>query len=183
VHLRPTLVTVGHLVARKRHADVIATLPALRQRHRDLRYVIVGDGPERERLRALADALGVAELVELRGQLEHGRATAIAHSASVFVLPSVDEAFGVAYVEAMAGGAPAIGSLGEDGPEEIAAAGDGISLVAPGDVDALTARIDALLSDPAARRAQGRAARETVRQKFTWDSCGRATLSAYRDAL
>ena len=47
---RPTLVTVGHLAARKRHADVISALGLLRDRHPRLRYVIVGDGPERERL-------------------------------------------------------------------------------------------------------------------------------------
>ena len=50
----PTLVTVAHLAARKRHADVIAALAALRGRHPTLRYVIVGDGPERDRLQSLA---------------------------------------------------------------------------------------------------------------------------------
>ncbi len=73
----------------------------------------------------------------------------------MFVLPSVDEAFGVAYVEAMAGGLPAIGCRGEPGPEEIAAAGGGIRLVAPGDTEALADEIDALLADPAALRAAG----------------------------
>jgi glycosyltransferase involved in cell wall biosynthesis len=179
----PTLVTVGHLVARKRHAEVIASLPALRERHHGLRYVIVGDGPERGRLRALAGSLGVADAVELRGQLEHAHATTIARAASVFVLPSVDEAFGVAYIEAMAGGVPAVGCLGQDGPEEIAAAGAGISLVPPGDLEALTARIDELLCDRAARGALGAAARDTVQRAFTWEACGRATVAAYRDAL
>jgi glycosyltransferase involved in cell wall biosynthesis len=178
-----TLVTVGHLVARKRQADVIAAMPALRQRHRGLRYVIVGEGPERGRLRALAGSLGVADAVDFRGQLEHARATAIARAASVFVLPSVEEAFGVAYIEAMAGGVPAVGCLGEDGPEEIAAAGAGITLVAPGDVGALTARIDELLRDRGAREALGLAARDTVQRAFTWEACGRATVAAYREAL
>ena len=44
-------------------------------------------------------------------------------------MPSTEEAFGVAYVEAMAAGIPAIGCRGEPGPEEIAAAGDGFMLV------------------------------------------------------
>ena len=55
----------------------------------------------------------------------------------MFVLPSVDEAFGVAYVEAMAGAVPAIGCRGEAGPEEIAAAGGGMRLVPPADPEAL----------------------------------------------
>ncbi len=179
----PTLVTVGHLAARKRHADVISALALLRERHPRLRYVIVGDGPERDRLEALAASLGVSDRVELRGQLPHDQAIAAAQSGSLFVLPSVDEAFGVAYVEAMAGAVPAIGCQGEDGPEEIAAAGGGIALVPPRDARALAERIDALLGDSAALEAIGREARATVEREFTWVKCGRETVEAYREVL
>ena len=175
--------TVGHLAARKRHADVISALALLRERHPRLRYVIVGDGPERDRLEALAASLGVSDRVELRGQLPHDQAIAAAQSGSLFVLPSVDEAFGVAYVEAMAGAVPAIGCQGEDGPEEIAAAGGGIALVPPRDARALAERIDALLGDSAALEAIGREARATVEREFTWVKCGRETVEAYREVL
>ncbi|MEA2198184.1 MAG: hypothetical protein QOJ25_2235 [Solirubrobacteraceae bacterium] len=180
---RPTLVTVGHLIARKRHADVIAAVARLAHSHTDLRYVVVGDGPERERLGTLARSLGVAERVEFRGQQPPEHAAACARAATLFVLPSVDEAFGVAYVEAMAGGVPAIGCRGEDGPEEIAAAGGGMVLVPRGDVAALAEQIDALLSDPDRRAELGREAGATVRRAFTWEQCGRETVAAYRDAV
>jgi teichuronic acid biosynthesis glycosyltransferase TuaC len=177
----PTLVTVGNLIARKRHADVIEALAALRGgRHPDARYVIVGDGPERERLRALAAARGVEPAVEFRGRLDHERAVAAARAATLFVMPSVDEAFGVAYVEAMAAGVPVVGCRGEDGPEEIAAAGGGIVLVPPRDSRALAAVLDELLSDP---EAPGAAARQTVEREFTWEKCGRDTLQAYEEVL
>jgi len=171
---------VGHLVPSKRHADVIAAVGRLAPRHPDLRYVIVGDGPERERLRALARREGVADRVELRGALAPARAAEVARAATLFVLPSIDEAFGVAYVEAMAGGVPAVGCRGEDGPEEIAAAGGGMVLVPAGDVDALAAEIGALLSDPERRAKLGREAAATVRAAFTWERCGADTLAAYR---
>ena len=77
-------------------------------------------------------------------------------------MPSTEEAFGVAYIEAMAGGVPAIGCRGEPGPEEIAAAGDGFVLVPPGDIERLTQRIDELLSDPHRLREAGQRARATV---------------------
>ena len=178
----PTLVTVGHLVSRKRHADVIAALARLRERHPDLRYVIVGDGPERERLQTLAGSLGVADRVELRGQLPPEQAVACARAATLFVLPSVDEAFGVAYIEAMGGGVPAIGCRGEDGPEEIAASGGGIALVPRGDVDSLATQIHELLIDSDRRAALARDAAATVRRAFTWERCGTETIAAYRDA-
>ena len=179
----PVLVTVANLIERKRHADVIAALPALLQAHPGLRYVIVGDGPQRTRLSQLAASMGVSDAVQLRGRLPHPAAVAVARSATLFVLPSVQEAFGVSYVEAMAAGVPAIGSLGEDGPAEIAASGGGIELVTPRDPDALAARIDALLSDPAGLTALRHRARETVQLQFTWEQCGARTVEAYADAI
>jgi glycosyltransferase involved in cell wall biosynthesis len=179
----PTLVTVGHLAARKRHADVISALALLRERHPRLRYVIVGDGPERARLGERAASLGVADRVLFRGQLPNHEATAVALSASLFVMPSVDEAFGVAYIEAMAGGVPAIGCRGEDGPEEIAGAGGGIELVPARDVRALADRIDALLADGSSLEALGAVARDTVQREFTWDRCGAQTVVAYEQVL
>ena len=96
------------------------------------------------------------------------------------MLPSVDEAFGVAYIEAMAGGVPAIGTRGEPGPEEIAACGGGMRLVPAGEPDTLAAEIRTVL---AARSEQGAAARANVAANFTWERCGRETVAAYEDAL
>jgi teichuronic acid biosynthesis glycosyltransferase TuaC len=179
----PTLVTVGHLVARKRHADVIRAVPAVAQRHPQLRYVVIGDGPERAALGALARSLGVADRVELRGQLAPEAALVEMRNASLFVMPSTDEALGVAYLEAMGAGVPAIAAHGEPGPEEIAAAGPGIELVPAEDVSALASRIDALLSDHDALRVVGESARKTVAAHFGWDRCGAETVKAYRAAL
>ncbi len=176
----PLLVTVGHLVARKRHADVIRALARLPER---IRYLVIGDGPEREALAALASELGVSGRVELAGQLEPELALARARSAWLFVMPSVAEAFGVAYIEAMAGGVPAIAVSGEPGPEEIAAAGAGIELVPAADPAALADRIAALLADPARLQSLKAAARQTVAEHFSWELCGQRTLAAYRDAL
>jgi teichuronic acid biosynthesis glycosyltransferase TuaC len=179
----PALVTVGHLVERKRHADVMRALWLLRHSHPGLRWTVVGDGPERPALERLAGELGVAERVDWLGQLPPAEAVAAARRGAVFVLPSVDEAFGVAYVEAMAGGVPAIGCRGEAGPEEIAAAGGGIRLVAPGEPEALAAELRSLLDEPEWRRELSRAARATVEAAFTWERCGAATVAAYEEAL
>jgi glycosyltransferase involved in cell wall biosynthesis len=179
----PTLVTVGHLVARKRHADVIEALAILAPSHPRLRYAIVGDGPERAALDQLATQRGVRDRVDFTGQLPPAEARHQAAAADLFVLPSVDEAFGVAYVEAMAAGVPAIGCEHEDGPDEIAAAGPGLVQVPPRNPQALAAQIDRLLTDDQARAALGRQARSTVEDAFTWERCGRQTVAAYEHAL
>jgi glycosyltransferase involved in cell wall biosynthesis len=83
----------------------------------------------------------------------------------------------------MAAGVPAVGSRGEDGPEEIAAAGGGMDLVAPGDPPALAAALDRLLGDPPRLLALRAAARDTVERQFTWERCGRETVAAYEEVL
>ena len=178
-----TLVTVAHLVARKRHADVLRALWLLRDRHPELAYDVVGDGPERHALERLADELGLAGRVRFHGALAPDEAREAAQAAGVFVMPSVDEAFGVAYVEAMAGGVPAIGCRGEPGPDEIAALGEGLRRVPPAEPEAIAAEIDAIVSEPDWRRELGAAARATVEAHFTWERCGAATVAAYAAAL
>jgi teichuronic acid biosynthesis glycosyltransferase TuaC len=175
----PTLVTVGHLVARKRHADVVRALWLLRDSHPRLTWTVVGEGPERPALARLAAELGVLRRIHFTGALAHADAVAAARDGGVFVLPSIDEAFGVAYVEALACGVPAIGLASEGGPAEIAALGPGMLLVPPRDPAALAEAIRTALADPGLAEA----ARRTASQHFSWERCGRDTVAAYRDAL
>ena len=175
----PLLVSVGHLVARKRHVVVVEALAELP----GVRYLVIGDGPEREPLERLARSLGVADRVEFAGQLAPAAAARRARAAWCFVMPSTDEAFGVAYIEALAAGIPAVGCAGEPGPEEIAAAGGGIELVAPHSPAALVACLRGLLGDPDRRLALGAAGRATVEREFTWRLCGERTVAAYAEAL
>jgi teichuronic acid biosynthesis glycosyltransferase TuaC len=177
----PTLVTVGQMIARKRQADVLRAMWILRDRRPDLRYRLIGDGPERDSLALLARQLGLEARVEFTGSLPHEEALKRGRDASVFVMPSTDEAFGVAYVEAMAAGLPAIGSRGEPGPEDIASLGHGMRLVPPADPEALAREIDHLL-DPDWGPRIGAAAQATVAAHFTWDACGEATVAAYAEA-
>jgi glycosyltransferase involved in cell wall biosynthesis len=175
----PLIATVGHLVARKRHADVLEALARLP----GVRYLVIGDGPERGALESLARRLGIAERVEFAGALEPAAAAARGGAAWCFVMPSTEEAFGVAYIEAMAAAIPAIGCDGEPGPAEIAAAGGGIELVPPRSPAILAALLRRLLSDGDARRALGARGREVVLREFTWERCGEQTLAAYGEAL
>ena len=176
------MVTVAHLVARKRHETVLRALARLDPARRP-EYLVIGDGPCRSGLERLAGELGVADRVQFAGQLPNDRAVAEAAKCDLFVMPGVEEPFGVAFVEAMAAGLPAIGSRGEGGPEDIAAAGPGMVMVEPGDAAGLAGVIEQLSTDRAELARLGAAARETVAANFTWERCGAETVDAYRQAL
>jgi teichuronic acid biosynthesis glycosyltransferase TuaC len=176
------LVTVGHLQARKRHDVVLRALARLAP-HCHLQYLVIGDGERREPLAHLAGELGIGDRVHFFGQLPNEQATGIVAGCDLFVMPGVEEPFGVAFVEAMAAGVPAIGGRGEGGPEDIAATGEGMLLVAPGNVDELAAELERLFADRGELRRLGEAARATATANFTWERCGERTVAAYRDAL
>jgi glycosyltransferase involved in cell wall biosynthesis len=170
---QPTVAVLGHVVARKRHEDVLRALAHLD----DVRALVIGDGPERPRLERLAEELGVR--VEWAGQLPPADALRELARCHVMALPSEDEAFGVAYVEAMACGLPVIGCQGEGGPEEIADEGEGMLLVPRRDPQALAVAIREALAGP----ELGEAARRTARLRFSWEECGHATVAAYEAVL
>ncbi|MGZ4203235.1 MAG: glycosyltransferase [Thermoleophilaceae bacterium] len=179
----PTIVTVGHLVARKRHADVMRALAVLVGRMPKLRWVVIGGGPARAPLERLAAQLGVAARVDWAGQLPHDDALAELARCHVMAMPSQDEAFGVAYIEALACGLPAIGCRGESGPEEIASLGEGMLLVPPRDPDSLAQAIADVLEQPGRLDELSRAAAATAAANFSWQHCGETTVAAYERAL
>ncbi|HEX8075317.1 MAG TPA: glycosyltransferase [Thermoleophilaceae bacterium] len=180
---QPTVATLAHAIPRKRHADVLEALVLLRERVPDARWLAIGDGPELPALRERARALGMADRVELAGRLDPAAAMRELARCHLMAMPSVDEAFGVSYVEALTCGVPAIGCAGEPGPEEIAGLAEGMVLVPPRDPGTLADAIGAAMSDPAALAELSSLARRTAAAAFGPEACGRATMDAYRDAL
>jgi glycosyltransferase involved in cell wall biosynthesis len=175
-HEHPTIATLANVDPRKRHEDV---LHALRSLPDDVRWSVIGDGPALPALERLAHELGLSERVRFAGRLAPREALDELARCHAMALPSIDEAFGVAYVEALAHGVPAIGCGGEDGPEEIASLTDGMLLVPPRDPPAIAEAVRNALADPSLPAK----ARAGAQAHFTWERCGRETVEAYEAAL
>lgn len=109
------LVTVGRLLAHKRVDMLLEAVALLRARGRELTARVVGDGPERPRLEAMARALSIDDLVEFRDDIEGPDALyATLKSARAAVFPSEREGFGIAVLEALACGVPVIATTAPD---------------------------------------------------------------------
>jgi phosphatidylinositol alpha-1,6-mannosyltransferase len=106
------LLSVGRLAAQERykgHDRVIRTIPKLLEAGHDVVYVIVGEGDDRARLRLLAEQERVVDRVYFMGALDRAMLADAYRMADLFVMPSTGEGFGIAFLEAMACGTPAIG--------------------------------------------------------------------------
>jgi glycosyltransferase involved in cell wall biosynthesis len=181
-HPDPTLVTVANLEAHKSQADVIRALAALRDRYPTLRYLMVGGGPDRPDLEALARSLGVGDRIRFTGPLPHEQAMEELARCHIHVMPSRIDGFGVAHVEAMAAGLPTIGGAGT-GAEDIAGASAGALLVRPGDSSVRVRTRDELLRDDARREQIGEDARRTVAERFSCEAGGKLTVDIYRSVV
>jgi phosphatidylinositol alpha-1,6-mannosyltransferase len=106
------LLTVGRMDSRERykgHERVIAAMPELIAAGHDVVYLVAGEGNDRGRLEACAYEAGLANRVRFIGSLEVPKLIEIYRAADLFVMPSTGEGFGIAFLEAMASGTPALG--------------------------------------------------------------------------
>lgn len=144
----------------------------------DWTYTVVGGGRDRGQLEARADALGLGRKIIFRGQLLHDQAMNLLKDADVFLLPSYREAFGVAYLEAMAAGLLTIGVQGE-GPEAFIRNGETGYLVAPRDVDAIFCLLRSLAGKTGEIERIAAAGQERVLREFTWEKHAEKLTSVF----
>ena len=175
---------VGRLVKLKAVDQLLLAFAEVVNSVRGAELAIVGDGPARNELEALAARLGIEEQVRFYGKtatyedvLKHYE------EAQVFVLPSAAEGEGIVLKEAMAAGVPVVGVSGpRTGVSSIVAQGENGFLVPSGDTHQLAERIVTLLEDPALREAMGEAGRRSV-EGMGWDAVAKATLGVYLRAV
>ncbi|HEU0301183.1 MAG TPA: glycosyltransferase [Longimicrobium sp.] len=148
----------------------------------DARLVIIGTGPLRPALEAVANEAGVADRVTFAGTVPD--MAPWYHAADVFALPSIarSEAFGIVQLEAMAAGTPVVNTRLESGVPFVSRDGESGITVPPADADALADALNRLLRDAELRLRLGDAARERVRREFSLERMVHDTLAVYREA-
>jgi glycosyltransferase involved in cell wall biosynthesis len=172
----PIVGSLGRLTDQKGFDALVRALPELP----DATLVLVGDGPERGSLEALAAELGVAERLVVTGWTADARRHLPAFD--VFALPSRWEGMPLVILEAMHAGLPVLASDVGSVAEAVADGETGY-VVAPGDDRALRERLAELLGDAALRRRLGDRARAVARDCFTAEAMARRYEAVYRDVL
>ena len=175
----PVLLTTGNLVPRKGHDMVIRSLMAVRARVPDVTYLVVGDGPHRAELAALAVAQGVREQVVFAGQATDEELPDLYALADLFVMASRErenesdvEGFGIVFLEAAACGKPVVGGRSGGIPEALVHGETGW-LVDPSDPAQIAEAIVRVLADRESASRMGERGRARVVRSFTWDETAR----------
>jgi glycosyltransferase involved in cell wall biosynthesis len=163
-----TILCVARQYPRKHIADLLRALSQVRRVVPSAHAVIVGDGPEHKALRVLAAELELGDAAQFQGAIaDHDEVARWYRRADVFCLPSVQEGFGIVFLEAMASGLPVVAPHATAIPEVVPDGQAGL-LVPPGNVEALAAALTRLLREPVLRAEYGAYGQAHAR-RYHWD--------------
>ncbi|MBK1706975.1 glycosyltransferase [Halochromatium glycolicum] len=150
----------GWLTARKRFDVFLQVAARVSMAHRDAHFVIAGNGPNRENLKALAESLGIAgntRFLDWQTDLSD-----FYRAVDVLLFNSDFDALGRTAAEAAAYGVPVVASVVRGGLRELFREGDGAVVLCEHDIEVLAGAVLALLENDDLRRARGTEVRERV---------------------
>jgi glycosyltransferase involved in cell wall biosynthesis len=154
-------------------------LPKILKGVRNVKYIIVGDGPYKDDLKLLVNKMKLKRHVKFVGEMPMGKLNRLYEKCNVFVLTSILEAFGVVYVEAGYFSKPLIGSRGT-GAEEIIKNGVNGFLVDPYNTNEIASVITKLLKNSKLARRMGKKSHEIVLKHFDSNKISEKNLRIYR---
>lgn len=181
----PRPFTVGYIGRLVEEKGVHVLIEAFAQLDQSPRLIILGGGPEQDRLAALASRLGIAERVAFLPQVPSAEIAPRYHDLDVLALPSLTrphwkEQFGRVLVEAMASGVPVVGSDSGAIPGVI---GDAGLIVPEGNVTALADALRRLRAKPDVYEGLRQRGRQRAIDHFTHESVAEATVRVYQEML
>lgn len=157
------VVTVARLSPEKDIPTLIRAAALAAARNPSFRLEIAGDGPCQEELERLVADLGLSGHVRLLGKITD--VPGLLARSSLFVLPSLTEGVSLTLLEAMAAGLPVVATA-VGGTPEVVLEGKTGWLVAPGNPEAMAARMCQVLDNPALGQSMGRQGHERVKEHF-----------------
>lgn len=183
------LLTISRLVSKKGIDTTIKAFEKVLKTHPSSRYVIVGDGEQKEELQQLVGDLGIGDSVQFVGPVPHDHPALIHYynACDVFAHPSKTEkfnveGFGIVFLEANACGKPVIGSLSGGIPNAVVDGETGI-LVEERNPQALADAINKLFNNPDLAAKMGKKGRQRVEETANWDVLNERLSTIMKDMM
>ncbi|MGH6888687.1 MAG: glycosyltransferase [Rhizomicrobium sp.] len=174
------IVALGRLHPKKGFGVLIEAISLLRRSGVGCRCVIAGEGPERPAILAQIERHGLADQIRLPGWTDE--VAKFVADGDIFVLPSFQEDFPLAILDAMASGMPIVASA-IDGPKDFLKDGETALLVPPNEPQALARALEHLCRDAELRERLGRAARVAAANSYGFDTIGARLSTTLRNVL
>jgi glycosyltransferase involved in cell wall biosynthesis len=171
---------VGRLIPRKGLPFLIEAAKHIVKEFSQTMFVVVGDGPLKNNLRAHLEKMNLTGNFVFLGDVNEKVLPALYNCADVFVLPSLQEGQGIALLEAQATAKPVV-AFNVGGVREAVLDKETGFLMKP-DSRLLAEAVMKLLASHSLREKMGRSGREFVSGKFSWDVCAQRMLKVYREA-
>lgn len=160
---------------------LVKAIPSVVDEIPNVKFLMVGEGPQKESLMKLAEDLGISEHVMFHAPIDYSEMPAYIKASDCVVLPSLMEGLPVTALEAMACGVPVVATKVGGTPEVVKDGKNGF-LLEPGRPEPIAKKVIQLLRDEKLRKRMGEAGRKFVR-KFDWDVIAGRTFEVYREAI
>jgi len=177
-----TLLSVGRLLHWKGFALAIKAFAIFHEMFPNSQHLIVGDGPEKNKLTELVTSLGLSDCIHFVSTLSREDYLAYVRNSDVLLYPSLHEPGAFVIIEAMATGKPVVClDLGEPALQVTEDTGIKVSAASPQQViQDLANALHKLAADPALRARLGSGAKKRVREHFNWDKKGLFMTNLYQ---
>ena len=172
---------VSNLIELKQIPVTIRAFEKVYRKHPEARLTIIGRGPDREMLENLCRELGISDVVNFTGQLQHADVMAHMSRTQFYIMPSVREGLPISYLEAMGMGCVIVGTATEGIAEVVEDGINGI-LVQPGDYETIAAQVCSCLENPAQAASIAEAGRKTA-QRMTWNHNAQKLLALFQELI
>jgi glycosyltransferase involved in cell wall biosynthesis len=174
------LLCVSRLIPRKGIEDLIKAM--VNFKNTTVCLDIIGSGKSEENLKKIIKENNLSDLVKLHGFIPQENLPSHYHSADIFVLPSLTESGGEAFLEAMSCGLPIVSNRVGGIPEYVSNGHNGL-LVAPGDVNGLYMAMKTLVEKDQLRKSMGQNSRNIIKARHSWGSITEQYLKVYQESI
>jgi glycosyltransferase involved in cell wall biosynthesis len=171
---------VGNLIPRKGLHFLIEAAKHVIKERKETKFVVVGDGPLKNRLISYSKEQGVSDKFVFLGDVPEAMLHQLYNCADVFASPSIQEGQGISLLEAQATAKPVV-AFNVSAINEVVKNKETGLLVKPDSYELANA-ILSLLSDKSLREKMGRSGREFVSKNFSWDICAQKMFQLYSEA-
>jgi len=173
------IVTVARMTRKKGVQNIVNLAPSLLKKYENLLFVMIGDGPLREKLKKMVEKSGLSENFYFTGEVSREKVLGYLEQADIFALPSISEAFGISILEAISRKVPVV-AMNNSGVSDIIK--NGVNGYLADDLKEFSSYLENLIENPALRSSFVREAGRGL-LNYDWNRICEQTSRVYKSVI